>query len=316
MSRDSIKVGRYSKERHRENKTIIAKRKKQQEVVPYLMSHSDSQDIIIKCNMSFSEIFQVRWENEIKNFQDEFDFVKNCLELGSFPKDDFMDIYKVTGAEIDCRRHFIRFMELIQETSLKRYMQLVRELPGIDQLSEDDFCRIIISRKEDIFIIIACLGGAVFEDQHLHINLDTTHKISISRQQMIHFSSKPLIEKQEEICERAKKINLTLNELIFMVALNALKPTEGIPNLNKHYQRFSLALTRFLQSTHGENYHKRLHDIIMHVSYIREILYKSCKDVERNRSYVEEMYQRKLIRDVLFQMNFDESLDMLKSCKI
>ncbi|CAD5118975.1 DgyrCDS7638 [Dimorphilus gyrociliatus] len=304
-------MGRYSKERHAENRLMLVERSRKQQTVPYLVNYTDSQDVIIKCRDSLSFFLNICWHNEMEGFEQKFKQAVQSLESGSFPRNDFMDIYKVTGTDIDGRRVFMQFMEQVHETVLTRFVQGLRSLPALHDLDFDEFCRVVIAQKDEIHFIIACSGGALWKDNRVIINLDADHSLEVSREDIVNFSDESLVQCQEKISSRAQNINMTFEETAFIVALNALKPTVENPHFKRQYERFTLAFTRYLQSVHGKNYHKRLFEIIDFVSYTKVQLFHGVKNIIEHMDYIKSFYRTKLVKDVLFEADYDKCLNML-----
>lgn len=296
MSKSKIKIGRYSKERHYQNKTTVAVMEKKQVTVPYLLNYSDCQDLTIACHNSFSPLLNIPWESEIENFAEQVLLVQDSLQKGFFPKDQYHDIHKITGVEIDYRKIFTHFCEKIMIVNFKYFVQALRKLPGLRDLPQKQFMSAFLEQKEDLEFTAMISSLNKWNNETLTLDMGGGNSLAVSQKNITNISDPEITQIHIDWSRRIEEAKLTYEELTFMLSLNALRPTKGKYHLASLYDRFVLAFTRYLESKYGKSYHVRLQELVDLMVSFKLRAMQGFKWMKDNEEYLETMYESKLLK--------------------
>lgn len=282
MSKDKIKMGRYSKKRLKLNLDKLNEIKKSNSTIPYLLNHSDAQDIIITCNQSFSNFLKINWKNEIEDYEETFFRIQGIIKQGFNRKSDFIDILQVTGVEIDYRKEFLMFFDSIIGISFKYFVKSIRNLPVMANLPLDEFLFIISTHRDDFH----CLN-IIWKKHDLCISLDDNHSLIISKEAMEHVSDPYIVNNYISCGEYVSRIKPTPEEMTFLIALSILSPRTNPQQFATYHKRFVLGFTRYLQSIYHDNYDRRLIDLINMISFLKEKSRNAFKWLATDTNYLE-----------------------------
>lgn len=290
MSKSKIKIGRYSKARHTENKNTVAMIEQKKTAVPYLINFTDCQDVTILCHNSFSPFLNIDWKNEINNFHVEFPMVKKCLNQNFFTKNQYMDIKKITGVEIDHRKVFTKFCVKLMAINFRIFIRALKNLPGINELSHEEFISAFLQQKEDLELTSILNSLNVWEGDILKMSFGPGLDLHVTREQMSSISDTKITEMHMNWAKQLDASKLSFEELSFLLALNALRPTSGKRHFQIYYDRFVLAFTRFLESRYGNSYHIRLQELIDLMVTFKLRAKDGAKWMTENEDYINNVY--------------------------
>lgn len=260
MSRNKIKVGRYSKEMHSKN------RMKLQKLSSYptsctrpmkLLQFTDADDFLTKLETFASKIYNLNWSSEIKDLEKLSIKLNETLSNGLFPKDDFLNVLSVTGVELDNRREMISFTSRVSEIFLQHGLSFLKSLPGVCNLDEKTFVDFICTEYYYIQNIFSLISIFEWIDEGLRINL-SGREILISNDAINSAMGENLREITDSIHNYSKSMELTQLEFFFLGFLKMLERRSDIPQLKFTHERLLLSLTRYLENTYGQNYHVNL----------------------------------------------------------
>ncbi|CAD5118974.1 unnamed protein product [Dimorphilus gyrociliatus] len=268
------------------------------------------------CNCSFSHFLNINWHSEIEEFDREFQRVKAVTERGFFSKDEYMDIYKVTGVEVDSRRVFGEFCEKIMKSTFARFASSVRNLPGLDELSAIEFVLTILENKEDVQLPIAISQGNKWVNDSLLMKLDDEHILEMTKQQFINMCDPGMTAVHQECSRLIEKTNLTFEETTFLVSLNLLYPKRERRHLIHMHQRFILAFTRYLESQYGTKYHIRLIELVNLMSSLKLHARTGQKWLRDNEEYLNTVYRSKIMKIFTKNLPLEQANTLLKELKI
>lgn len=287
MSKDKIKIGRYSK------KMLIQNQKKLEEIesykssVPYLLNYTDAQDVIITCKNSFSSYIKTDWHHEITAFDQKFHKVQKMIQQGFSNKSEFIDIYKVTGVEIDFRKEFLQFFDEIVKISFKNFICSIRKLPGMKDLPIEEFFSIILTNRDDFHML-----QIAWSEESISLYFDETHKLTVGTDAMSLVSDPNVINDYISCGKYLFKVKPTHEEFIFLIALSMMSPTKNGDKFSTCHYRFVLAFTRYLQSIYSDEYHKRLADLMNLISFLKEKSRNTFKWLSNDTEYLHLMDEK------------------------
>lgn len=312
MSRDRIKIGRYSKERRHQAQIELLKIKKNQLMIPFLPKYSDAQDIMIRCNQSFSNFFVENLSHEIKDFEKIFEAGKCFLKQGLFDREKYMDFYEIAGFELDDRRIFHNLSELVLLISLKKFFRAIRELPGLNEVPKKDFYEIILKNRMDYFIMLIAISGNHWNGDELIMRYDKTHTMILKKQDLEFFTDKYYANLQKEFDDRISEVELTYEETTFLIAINMLKHAQRHSNFKLIHTRFILSFTRYLECKYSRDYHLRLREIINLQAYLNEKMFKMKKWLNKNQNYLKCMYSQSVVKAFFAIQDLNEAIKLLE----
>ncbi|CAD5118970.1 unnamed protein product [Dimorphilus gyrociliatus] len=316
MSRAKTKVGRYTKQRHKENKQQLANIEMKKIMVPYLSIYSDSQDMIIICHQSFRDLLVENWALEVENFNHIFSRALHSMSSGIYTKQEYMDVLEVTGIEIDDRSSYTRFIEIFIEVLYKRIMRCLRRLPGLNQLNHKDFYKTILSHKENLCVLIEVASKANWTPEGLAFQLGNQRSVLLPSDYMVKMTDKEIAESQHKRGIKLTEVNLKFEEAIFLTTIFMLSPTKCQPHFQDFYQRFMFAFTKYLEENYGSNYHLRLQKLISTIAFFREDNLRQKKWVKNNEEYFTKMYKTDLLKAFSVIDDLDEGVEILSRLDI
>lgn len=315
MSKAKTKIGRYSKERHKKNRNQIAVIEKRTAAVPFLPKNSDAQDILIFCFKSFEDIKVKDWKSEIENFELFFSSACSVIDGGIFSKNDYMDIYEATGVELDERSAYSSFVEVTLGATYKRLLRSLRRLPGLRDLSLQDFLCITLSNKDVMNMIVVVLSKGNITSDLLEYKMDDQHVLKMPKEHMLNMSDETIVKNQALCFNKVAEANVSFEEAIFLVAVCMFSPNKNYPNLSTNHRRFTLSLVKYLEDNYGKTYHLRLQKLISIVTYFKEQCISGIKWLKENEEYLKQIYKTKLMRALIVCTEVEDAVQMLdESC--
>lgn len=295
MSKERIKIGRYSRERRQQNfsklSAIIAKKP----TIPYLMNFADADIVTVYCRESFSKYRDIIWGNEIENLYDKMSLTLLEVTNNTCPREDFMDVLEVCGIEIDSRRNLIEIGENFLRKNLKYLYSFARDLPGGRELPPDDFLQHFFNQTEDIKFTLVCAHEASEENGDLNFRIDN-HFFKMQKSEMINLFDQQLSNLLYENLNRKNELKITPEESMFIFATHIIQPKPNFPQLSIANQRLNLAFTRYMQTVYGEGYHNRMRDLINFIAFFKESVFVVKKWIRKHEKYLNHLSNCKIIR--------------------
>ncbi|CAD5118968.1 DgyrCDS7637 [Dimorphilus gyrociliatus] len=269
MSKTAIKIGRYSRERLKKNKEQLAILHQKRSSIPYLLNHSDAQDIILICNNSFSDFMTSDWRDSVEGLDDLFSISKKVIKEGMFNQNQYMDIYGATGVELDNRKVFFQFTEAYTLVAIKFYLKSLLKLPGMSELSKDDFFRIVLQNQDDFQLLDSIKNKMNWENNGVVINLKD-QSLNIDKENISKLTDESVVQLHQDSVQSLANINLTMEEAIIITALDLFYPTKKHPHFKTTHDRLTVALSRYLECRYGNNSHQRLGQLMNFISNFKE----------------------------------------------
>ncbi|CAD5118976.1 DgyrCDS7639 [Dimorphilus gyrociliatus] len=245
MSRHAIRTGRYTKRIHNRNKILLTRIENSKKTVPYLINHTDSQDLIIQCMNIFHDAVKIDWSKEISDFQTKFRNASAVCEDGIFPKNDYMEIFQVSGLEIDYRKSFMSILNSVMEISSTRFINAVSKIPGLKELSDEKFFHLLISHKDDIQIFNSSTSKLIWTEDGLSCNLGDGYVLTLKKDDFKNLTDANFVISEETVLQSIQNLNFTIEESIFLLIISLLNPIKGNENLRLYYNRYLIAFTSY-----------------------------------------------------------------------
>lgn len=286
MSKKAIRTGRYTKEIHRMNKKNMILHETKNEVIPYLFNQSDSQDLVVRCINLFYEAANIDWKQEVEDFELKFQSAISFTDAGLFSKSEYMDVYKVSGLEIDCRRPFMNFLNSIFEVGLKRFYKAIRNIPGLNELDEKNFIISVFKRKQDVQMYYNTRGHLLWTEGGLVLRIDDNHVLNLKKNDIVNLMDSEMAMSEEKFFREKKSLDVTLEESIFILVINLLTPSKEHPSFKSFQNRFILAFTKYLESTYGKGYQKRLLNLVNFAAGFHKVSESINRWMRNNVDYV------------------------------
>lgn len=315
MAKESIKIGRYSCERRRYHQTLVTNFEKKKLQIPYLPVHTDCQDLIIACNNFYLNLYETRWKDEIADFEGTFKGLVDIFKTGPFPREDYVDVYEVTGLELDNRKLIGIFYESIEKLIFSKIVKGVLALPEIRNMTEAEVIRIFAINKDCVGLALFLMGGMKWNDNNnFTVEMDDQFNFSGKKSDMINLYDPFITDNEITITKKFTKINLNFQEAAMIVAIKILQPNSHFPQFIQGQNRLCLALTRYLESCYGSNYFWRLGEIINLLANYEETISHCKKWVKKNKKYCESI--RSLSTSLWLEKDVEKTISLLKSCLI
>lgn len=295
MSINRIKHGRYSKEKRLLANLKFFESQKKCSYLPNLMTHTDADDLLVRCCCALSKIKDIYWPSEIENVYERLEMASSQIAEGTFPMPTYMEVFEVTGVELDNRKDFWFVLEKVMEVTAKRLHIVSRDFPGLAQISDFDLKQLICSRVDEIFAILMICGLHTWNDVGFVAQLNGKTFIT-SENCMADLTDKVYSSMLRELLLYAQDLNLTFEELTLILALNLVHPNAKHPHFENIHNSIILAFTRYLQKIHGESYHLRLGKIVNFLAYFTKHKLFRLEWRKKHKKYIEHMYSSSLIR--------------------
>ncbi|CAD5118972.1 unnamed protein product [Dimorphilus gyrociliatus] len=316
MSKSKTKIGRYSKERHEENRKQLVNFNMRKSKIPYLLQYSDAKDVVIICNQSFENFTIKSWIAEVEDFTELFQRALGTVSQNIYSKEQYMDVLEVTGVEIDHRRNYSKFVETTMVVTYTRALKCLRRLPGLDTLPDKDFFRTVLSHKENIYVLMAIASQVNWSQEGVTFRLDDNHKIILPADYLAKMSDSDIANKQAYAGKKITDIGLTFDEAVFLTAIQMFCPTKTHPHLQDFQHRFLLAFTNYLEEHYGNKYHERLQELISLSTYFKESIHQGKKWLKKNENYLKMIYTTNIMRAFIAEPDLDVGVELLKGLKI
>lgn len=290
MSHSSIKLGRYSRERKQLNKSSLMMINDRRKIAPYLLSHSDSDDLIIMSTKLFHDAIHTEWIYDIPDFEKKFSEVTQST---LFPSNFYKDVLNVCGVEVDSRKSLLELLDSIIEVEMLRFFKVIRKLPGLNNMDKKQFFKILFNSKVDLQIFAFCNGNLKYSENGLSIRLSENRFLNIEKSDLLNIIDDSVGD-MSVVFNSSTDLSLQTEESIFLLILGMLKPRKKNPQQINLYERFLTAFSRYLESIYGSSYHRRLLDIVNVTAKYFSMFYSnlsiSIKWRKENKYFFDKMY--------------------------
>ncbi|CAD5121731.1 DgyrCDS10208 [Dimorphilus gyrociliatus] len=310
MSKTRIKVGRHSKKTNAEKLKRISniKSKCSAELLPV---YSDADDIISSCFSILNNILQSNWTRKIDKFDEQIKYL-NLLSNKTFVSmDDFIDIHQVTGIEMDDRAEFTGKHCEIFELGVQNYLPLLKGLPGLREISDKDFIKLLCYHEYD-FCLVNLIAPVYRNSNGIEIFLGNG-SVKLSRETLKLWLGNNLVDKRIEAINRKDEMNLNREELLLIFAMSLSMPVKDFKYSPQTYNRFVMALTRYLQRIYGDSYHLKLADYINFLSFLSEkrLIYNKWRECYKD--YFSWVYKTPMFRIIYGGLSneIDEKMELI-----
>lgn len=312
MSRDNIKVGRYSKTQLRQKEHVLADYQRRKLFIPYLAKSCDAFDIVVANQVAFSSFFTIDWDKEIEGFSTLFQNAQNILQRDIFGREQFLDLYQCVGVEIDDRRDFAMFTEAITNVSFSYFVRAVKNLPGMNDFSHEDFCSCIVKNIDDLILLIVVACRTIWKTDELLLCLSDKYKLTVKKSFLSKLTEQKIVERNAEIAERMAQANLTFEEATFLIALDMSSPSVKYAHIKNTYNRFISGFSKYLENQYGKDYHLRLANLVNLMAFLKEKKNFNRQWMRKNEDYVNIIYKKDSIKLLYMYKPFSQILEMIK----
>ncbi|CAD5121725.1 unnamed protein product [Dimorphilus gyrociliatus] len=310
MSRDKIKIGRYSKKRKRYNESLIYGDEISRKInLPNSPSFSITEDVLTQCRISLSQLKNINWHEEISNLDNMIDEINQMNEIEFFSIQDYMDIVSVTGIEPDNRKTFINLSEELLRVALRYLVSFVQCLPGTENLSKAELIALTVPALNYMVLIYTA-------NRSLSVSETGTLTMCLNGKQMqLNFAC---IEKlspetgedlRVESYKRMMNLQITQEEAMLIVAYTVLKPSQRYPQLKAGQDQVTIAIHEYLKKTYGKSYLDRLRSIIEFINESNQLDRLSKQSHSKCPEYVKYVYQTPQLKGGLNDDNFEANLE-------
>lgn len=314
MSKTNIKKGRYTKERHIDNKIIIKTKENNSRTLPYLPKNSNSHDMIIICNKLFQDCKNIQWELEISDLPQKLLAVRNAINKGFVTTEEYLEFYKVTGIELDQRRVFTNFFESFLEILFKKLILTIRKFPGFAELPQKDFIQLIFQIKSDLRMLQTIMYRSENINGSWIIDLNNDN-VSIDSKSLANVSDFQIMKDYETVEVKMQEANLTPEETLFIVVLTITQASKK-DVLYQIHQKFSLAFVHYLENYYGDNYLQRLKQLVDLVTDAKLNSYRLVKWMNCHQRYVNEVYDSILSKMLANDNSYQEALEFFEKLSL
>ncbi|CAD5121734.1 DgyrCDS10211 [Dimorphilus gyrociliatus] len=310
MSRTRIKIGRYSREMHSKNKMELEKLSQlsPQQLI-YLPKFSDADDSLTKFGNFIESISQVKWSKEIENLDEMIQQINEIIETGFFPKDEYELIYNALGIEIDNRRVMCDLAGKISSIKLRQWIPFLKSLPGISDIDDRTFVKLICSDITLIHTIFSVHQVFQWEDIGFCINLNDK-KIVLQNKLMDSTIGERMREISYNIQVYRNNMDVSKIELAMISILKMFEPRKDIPQLSSAYNRLLSTFIRHLEGNYGNSYHLQLGKLVNFFAELSEISLRNRKHMEQNKDFLKGIGRTRF--NNLFLFGFSNNND--KEC--
>ncbi|CAD5114010.1 DgyrCDS3173 [Dimorphilus gyrociliatus] len=305
MSLNYIKHGRYSQEKKLLNSKRMAEidlRKKSMMMysISPLANFTEADEMLIGCCNILSDIHNINWEEDFPHLDCLIESAKQGVDSISYPIEQYHDVFRLSGLEVDDRRKFSGKIQQIIEYSIKRWSTNLKRIPGFNDLTEDEIFNHLRSYSDIIYVTVLALKIHNWnEGEYLTLKI-SDHNILIPQRKMEYFLDERDFNMRKRISNQLSKLNPTFEELTLIVMLNLLKPNENYPQLQYQYNKMILGFTRYLQSIHGNNSTARMNDIINFQSFITMETFQANKWRPSVKDYYQTIFFSEILKDFWF----------------
>lgn len=309
------KGGKYTKARLAMLKSVVELNKIRNTCVPYLFRHSDSQDLIIRCTNILHAAIVFNLQDFFYKIDDRLAKIKPLLDEDLVPKEIYFQTVKKTGLELDRRREVMKFIDAVAQIGMKNLNDLVRNLPGLEDCTDIEIYRRIFYHASKIQLFCYVAGEVIFGDDTITLIFDSQRQLTMNKSYLKGLAGDKRLSIDNEIFTGLNKIKITYEEAVFILALGLLTPKK-IDRLTEIHNRMTLAFTRYLETTYGQYYSKRLLDLINFCCFFDEKYQESSKWSKDNSDYLEYLHKDGSITYFLMNYEFDEFVNNFNKAKL
>lgn len=311
MCKENVKIGRYSKERHKNHKSLMIQRNQSSFVrSPY---ETYVQDTIVICSSAFSSAVNFNWTENISDFNSKFENLQSIIELGFFEKDVFLDVYKVVGVEIDQRKIVSEFFEEVASLIFKQFLISVRKLPGLDELPLEDFLELIVQNKDDVRLLYQIMFKYTHSNNVYSVDFNENHKLIIGQSETQKILDEDISNQFDNFSIEVNKICPSYEEIVFLIAMDMLKPGLKTLHLKSIYEKFTLSFSRYLEHKYDTNYIQRFQKLINLITQVKLLRHNMNKWFSKQTDYKSYLYDFSVFSE---QGSYETALSAFNDLKV
>lgn len=295
MSRNKIRVGRYSKERLNQKEQKLMEFNLMKNELLILQNVPEPDWLLFSCSNFFGTFKRMDFRRKIVNFNQSFTEAKHALTNGLFPRDEYLVIFDAIGIEIDERVKFLTWIGSIAEVFIKNLLVHLLELPGLKEMGKDDLSNKI--QVCDEFCVLLLFYMFIKETHTDKVIVDINgYELVIEANFLKNLTDDEFFDCHNRLSKTLESIKPTCEELTLLYITSMYQPTKGNAKLSKYYDGIVLTLTKYLQETYGENYHHRLLQLVNLKAQLKErkVFIKSWR--KTHRDYVEHIHRNEFVR--------------------
>lgn len=295
MSRTRIKIGRHSKETNQE-KLKKLRFYQSRALIPSLPAFSNTDDLLVFCFNLINNVMEKDWSSQAISFQDKITDLEKLPNSSMFNLDDYLNILEVTGIEMDERADMSRPHCNLYEIGLKSYLPYLKCLPGLNEMSNIEFMKLVSDHEFDSCAIN--LLEPVFKfKQGIELNFPN-RSILFTHAKLKLWLGGPLVDTRIETRMLLESSKLTFEEKMLLFVLNLTLPINRPQSSKSIHKRLLLALTRYLQRNYGDSYEIKFNQIIhvMNKMIEKRQFYNNWR--KRYANYFSRVYGTPILRIV------------------
>lgn len=315
MSKMRIKVGRYSKETHKRNREALQKLNpiSNNYQVPMLPEFSDADDVIMRFMIAINNVKGPSWSVQFNSLSKIFDKFIRVVDSGFFPKDDFLNILEVTGLEVDDRKELSNFCDNFMEISLRKWLPILRSLPGLNELEEKPFFHLLCKNIDILHIVMSIPLNMLWKDDGLYISINGKNCI-VNNEVLEQLVGSFMTNLRKEKAKIMDRLRIKPEEILFIFSILMLTPNEYFSTFPSAYDRITQALTRYLEKDYRESYQERLSILIDFLSFLNNFKASSTMWRKENSSYFPKSFKTPITRLLCggLSLEIDQNLGVLK----
>lgn len=305
MSRSAIKVGRYSKLRHEQNLRKRDNFERLKTIIPFLPRHTFSDDLLTQYTKTFNHITSLDWMPDYKPYCQS---ANSIIQQGTVSKEMYMDVLEVTGVELDGRKEFMEISSAFSKESFVQILPELRGLPGMLELTDEDFKLNILSHYDQFAWVYFPSGFYRLQGEDLCMKVENNELI-MNKNVLVNFSDETAYQQEIDFIHRYQDIALTFEESVLILAFSLVRPDKKQPHFQSIYNRLVLTFTRYLERQYGKNYETRLGDIVSFLSFAAQARLEEIKWIKKNYDYVRHIYQNDILLKILCHGGTSEEID-------
>ncbi|CAD5124100.1 DgyrCDS12402 [Dimorphilus gyrociliatus] len=295
MSRQKIKIGRYSKERLDQKEQQLAVFHMNKICVPLQIDTTEFDDVFIQCLNLLGSLREIDYQREIKNFHELFTSAAQAIVNGIFTRDDYILYLDIIGIEVDERKNFLTCFGKIWELLVKNTMINMLELPGLKDLNRVELMDAMYVGDEFFHLIMLIAIMRSFERGTVDVSI-SGYEMRVDRNFLRNLTDDEFAGYTEKLHVALDELKPTYEELIFLYTANLYRPRNKLSLLTPYYQQIIVGFTRYLEKTYGNEYPHRLLKLVNLKALLKERKHFMRSWRRAHKDYMRHVYESEFLQ--------------------
>lgn len=220
MSPEAIKTGRYTHEKRTKDTLEVQMLQTENTCECPHIAESDLNDLVAgllesdKHVLSNTDVPDEIIEQKSRQVYENYQLYKETFGLQVLSAEEYEEIYRTTGIDVDGRKGLIEFYANSIERHIKGYVRFAKGIPYFKNLSLNDQANLLKMSRVEFWYLGAYRG---FKSEYG--TFYSPNGIVYNPQQHLHVVGQEFYEYQFRMADSLKKLDITKEELVVLKAI-------------------------------------------------------------------------------------------------